>query len=62
MPPLSQMLESGREEGLIRVYACSATARLLGLDLAKVQASVDAMLGWQSFARMIRETGRVVTL
>jgi peroxiredoxin family protein len=62
MPPLSQMLEPGREEGLIRIYACSATAHLIGLDLARVQASVDALLGWQSFSRMIRETGRVVTL
>jgi peroxiredoxin family protein len=62
MPPLSEMLQTGREDGLIRIYACSATARLLGLDVAQVQASVDAMLGWQSFSRMIRETGRVVTL
>ncbi|HWM93147.1 MAG TPA: hypothetical protein VN493_20455 [Thermoanaerobaculia bacterium] len=62
MPPLSEMLASGREDGLIRVYACSATAHLLGLDLARVQASVDALLGWQSFSRMIRETGRIVTL
>jgi peroxiredoxin family protein len=62
MPPLSEMLASGREDGLIRVYACSATAHLLGLDLARVQASVDALLGWQSFSRMIRESGRTVTL
>ncbi len=62
MPPLSQMLLPGREDGLIRLYACSATARLLGLDVARVQASVDALLGWQSFSRMIRETPRIVTL
>jgi peroxiredoxin family protein len=62
MPPLSEMLASGREEGLIRIYACSATTRLLGLDSARVQASVDVLLGWQSFSRMIREAGRVVTL
>jgi peroxiredoxin family protein len=62
LPPLSQMLQAGREDGLIRVYACSATARLLGLDMARVQASVDALLGWQSFTRMIRETPRTVTL
>lgn len=62
MPPLHQMLASGREEGLIRIYACSATAHLLGLDLGQVQESVDALLGWQSFSRMIRETKRVVTL
>jgi peroxiredoxin family protein len=60
-PPLSEMLLSGREEGLIRFYACSASARMLGLDSARVQAAVDAMLGWQSFSRMIRDSGRVVT-
>jgi peroxiredoxin family protein len=60
-PPLSEMLAAGREEGLIRFYACSASARMLGLDTAQVQAAVDAMLGWQSFSRMIRDSGRVVT-
>ena len=62
MPPLSEMLTQGREDGLIRLYACSASARMLGLDTAQVQASVDALIGWQSFSRMIQETGRVVTL
>jgi predicted peroxiredoxin len=62
MPPLSEMLAAGREEGLIRFYACSASARMLGLDVAQVQASVDSLLGWQSFSRMIREAGQVVTL
>jgi peroxiredoxin family protein len=61
MPPLSGMLASGREQGLVRVYACSASMRLIGLDAAKVQASVDAILGWQSFSRMIRDSPRVVT-
>lgn len=62
MPPLSEMLAQGRADGLIRFYACSASTRLLGLDAARVQASVDVLLGWQSFSRMIREAGRVVTL
>ena len=62
LPPLSGMLAAGREEGLIRIYACSASSRFLGLDTARVQASVDALLGWQSFSRMIQEAGRVVTL
>ena len=62
MPPLSEMLAQGREDGLIRVYACSASARMLGLETAQVQASVDAILGWQSFSRMIRDSSRVVTL
>ena len=62
MPPLSELLEHGREDGLIRLYACSASARMIGLETAQVQAAVDAMLGWQSFSRMIRDAGRVVTL
>lgn len=62
LPPLSEMLAAGRDQGLIRFYACSASSRFLGLDTARVQAAVDALLGWQSFARMIRESGRVVTL
>jgi peroxiredoxin family protein len=62
MPPLFGMLAAGREEGLVRLYACSASARLLGLDTAQVQAAVDAILGWQSFSRMIRDSARVVTL
>jgi len=62
MPPLSEMLAQGREDGLIRLYACSASVRMLGLETGQVQASVDAILGWQSFSRMIRDSSRVVTL
>lgn len=62
LPPLSEMLEPGRESGQIRVYACSASSRFLGLDAAQVQGSVDAVLGWQSFSRMIQQSRRVVTL
>lgn len=59
-PPLTSLLESGREEGLICVYGCSASVRLMGLDLATVQESVNAILGWQSFARMVAEAQRTL--
>ena len=62
LPTLSSLLERGREEGQIRVYACSASVRLLGLDPSPVQTRVDAILGWQSFSRMIRHAQQVVTL
>jgi peroxiredoxin family protein len=62
LPPLSSLLAPGREAGLIRVYACSASCRVLGVDLGAAQAAVDAVLGWQTFARMTAEVGRVVTL
>jgi peroxiredoxin family protein len=62
MPPLTGLLAGGRAEGSIRLFACSASMRLLGMDAGKVQAAVDAILGWQSFARMAAEAGQVVTL
>jgi peroxiredoxin family protein len=62
MPPLTSMLDPGRRQGLLRVYACSASLRLYALDAAATQASVDAILGWQSFARMIENARSVVTL
>lgn len=62
MPPLSEMLAAARDEGRVRLFACSASMRLLGLDAAEVQARVDAILGWQSFASMIAEAHRVLTL
>jgi peroxiredoxin family protein len=62
MPPLSSLLAAGRTAGLLRIYGCSASTRLLGLDMAKVQGAVDAVLGWQTFARMTSAAGRVVSL
>lgn len=62
LPPLSSMFADGRQSGALRLFACSASARFLGLELAAVQARVDAILGWQSFAQRIREAGAVVTL
>ncbi len=62
LPPLSSLLETGRGAGQIRLFACSASCRILGLDMARVQAEVDAVLGWQTFARMTATAGRVVSL
>ncbi|MGD2113999.1 MAG: DsrE family protein [Acidobacteriota bacterium] len=61
-PPLSEMLDQARETGDLRLFGCSAAARLLGLDLAQVQRRVDAVVGWQTFARKIAQADRVVTL
>ena len=61
LPPLSALLAPGRESGSIRIYACSASSRILGLDMARVQAAVDAVLGWQTMSRMTAAAGRVVS-
>ncbi len=60
-PPLETLLEPARATGALRIYGCSASARLLDLDLDRVQDRVDAILGWQSFAGRIAKADRVVT-
>lgn len=60
-PPLSELLAEGRANGKVRLWACTTSARLLGLDGAAVQARVDVLAGWPTFARLIGEAGRVVT-
>ena len=62
LPPLGSLLATGRAQGSIHLYACSASMRLNGLDPGATQARVDAILGWQSFARMIENARSVVTL
>lgn len=61
LPPLSELVAPGRQAGSIRVYACSASSRILGLDMARLQDSVDAVLGWQTLSRMTATAGRVVS-
>lgn len=62
LPPLSSLLAAGRESGRLRLYACSASVRILGLDSARVAGTVDAIVGWPTFHRLIRQAERVVTL
>lgn len=62
LPPLSSLLAAGRDDGRLRLYACSASVRILGLDTARVQERVDAIVGWPTFHRLIRQAERVVTL
>lgn len=61
-PLLSQMLGTAREEGRLRLYACSASMRFLGLSAREVQERVDVIAGWQTFQELVFEAGRVVTL
>lgn len=59
-PPLTALLDGARATGKLRLYACSASARVLGLDPCEVQAEVDALCGWQTFTKLIAEADRVV--
>lgn len=60
-PALTTLLEPARASGRLHVYACSASARILGLDPPVVQSGVDVLCGWQTFAKLIAEADRVVT-
>ncbi|HEX6201425.1 MAG TPA: DsrE family protein [Thermoanaerobaculia bacterium] len=62
LPPLSSLLAAGRDSGRLRLYACSASVRILGLDSSRVAERVDAIVGWPTFHRLIRQAERVVTL
>lgn len=61
-PRLSPLIEGARETGNLRLLACSASMRFLGLPAAEVQARVDLIAGWQTFTRLTLARGRVVTL
>ncbi|HMB54080.1 MAG TPA: hypothetical protein VKU40_12245 [Thermoanaerobaculia bacterium] len=60
-PPLTTLLADGRAAGTLRLYACSASMRYLGLDPAAVQAKVDAIVGWSTFQQLMRGAERVVS-
>lgn len=60
-PPLGSLLEGPRGRSAVRILACSASTRLLGLEAAAVQSRVDALVGWPAVAELIAQADRVVT-
>ena len=60
-PSLENLLQEARETGRVRLFACSTSVRLMDLDAAQVQNRVDAILGWQSFSRMIHQAQTTLT-
>ena len=62
LPPLSGLLEDGRRRNMLRILACSASVRILGLETRAVQERVDAIAGWSTFHRQLVQSKRVVTL
>lgn len=60
-PLLSPLIEAARASGNLRVLACSASMRFLGLEAARVQPRVDLIAGWQTFTKLTLEADRTVT-
>jgi peroxiredoxin family protein len=53
LPSLYDMLEKARgEEGGLRICACSASVRILGLDSESVRAKVDDIVGLPTMLRV----------
>lgn len=59
-PPLSTLLDGARQTGRLRLYGCSASVRLLGLDPEHCLTCLDALAGWPTFAQKIAAADRVV--
>lgn len=61
MPPLDELMLQSHESGEgLRVFACSASVRLLGLEPDRVERTVDAIVGWPTFWRLMGSAGRVL--
>ena len=45
-PTAAELLAAARETGLCRLFACSASAELLGLRSDALEGKIDQLLGW----------------
>ena len=58
---LYEMLEKARgESGGVRVCACSASCKSLGLDLTSVRETVDEIVGLPTMLRIAEDAGHVI--
>jgi peroxiredoxin family protein len=61
LPSLYEMLEKAREEeGGLRIYACSASVRVTGADLAVVREHVDDIVGLTSMLKIADTVNQVL--
>lgn len=58
----SKLLEAARRADSTRIFACSASLRLLGLDPSEVTAQVDEVVGWPTVLQLMRHCDRVLYL
>lgn len=59
-PPPSEMLAMACETGLVTTFACSASLRFMGLDLAATSAKVDQVVGLATIQRLTLDTGNII--
>jgi peroxiredoxin family protein len=53
LPSLYRMIEKARgEDGGLRIYACSSSVRVLGVDMAVVRERVDDIVGLTSMLKI----------
>lgn len=61
-PPPSEMLAMARDTGQVRILACSASTRYMGLDLEKTAAVVDEVVGMSTILRVTLDGPNLIYL
>ena len=60
-PSLYDMLgKAAEEEGGLKIYACSASCKLLGLDIKSVREKVDEIVGLPTMLKITAEAKHVM--
>ena len=59
---VSSMLNAARKTGLVRLFACSASANLVGADVDVVAERVDEIIGWPTVLRLSERAAHVLYL
>jgi len=60
--PVSELLAAARATGEARLWACSASLALTGVEEAAVRDRVDEVVGWPTVVRMLGEADHALYL
>ncbi len=56
------MLDAARKTGLVRLFACSASAHLVAVDFDALTQRVDEVIGWPTVLRLSEKASHVLYL
>jgi peroxiredoxin family protein len=60
--PPSALLEAARATGTARVFACSASLRLLDPEFSRDQSAIDEVVGWPTVLELMSAADRTLYL
>ena len=61
-PPPSEMLTMARETGRVKLYACSASMQMTGLELEETAQAVDEVVGMSTILRISLDGPEIIYL